>query len=295
MEIAALPISEDGLPRMSDVKAQQTKVLGYKLAKDPKPGAKVMHAIEAIDHVTYGLAARMESHISLGPSPTLCTSTTRDLFPVIMVTYLHPDRTFEIEAPAIICDRAPQELHFTTDSEKHGSLPYHLTRINEYTRKHLVDKTKSIISCVIEPTGTDVALSNDSAIELCFTKEAKHLGFCVTRFTRATTRKLKAPINKFYCDLEPTASAPPAANVLKFFKMINGPSGSAMTVNFKEKSLTKLYKNLCPKCLAVTTHKKCACPKNKRKRGRSNSANKKAAKLARVIQTFEDAYKNIED
>ena len=64
-----------------------------------------------------------------------------------------------------------------------------------------------------------------------------------------------------------------------------------MTVNFKEKSLAKLYTNLCPKCLTITKHNKCTCSKNKRKRKRSTSANKKAAKRAQAIQALEDAFK----
>ena len=277
MEFAALPT-------MADIKAQQNEIIGYKLTKDPKPGAKVMHAVEAIDTVAYGLTARMEYHMAH-------PARTADLFPLVMIKYSHHDRTFEVHAPTIICHRAPQELRFTVSSEKHGHLPYHLTKINEYTQKCVIDKTKTIVSCIIEPTGNDITLSNDTAIELCFTKEAKRLGFYVTRFTRATSGVMKTGINKFYCDMDPSTVAPPASNVLKFFKMINGPSGSPMTVNFKEKSLTKLYTNLCPKCLTITKHNKCTCSKNKRKRGRSTSANKKAAKRAQAIQALEDAFK----
>jgi len=277
MEFAALPT-------MADIKAQQNEIIGYKLTKDPKPGAKVMHAVEAIDTIAYGLTARMEYHMAH-------PARTADLFPLVMIKYSHHDRTFEVHAPTIICHRAPQELRFTVSSEKHGHLPYHLTKINEYTQKCVIDKTKTIVSCIIEPTGNDITLSNDTAIELCFTKEAKRLGFYVTRFTRATSGVMKTGINKFYCDMDPSTVAPPASNVLKFFKMINGPSGSPMTVNFKEKSLTKLYTNLCPKCLTITKHNKCTCSKNKRKRGQSTSANKKAAKRAQAIQALEDAFK----
>ena len=49
---------------MADIKAQQIEILGYKLTKDPKPGAKVMHAVEAIDTVAYGLTTRMEYHMA---------------------------------------------------------------------------------------------------------------------------------------------------------------------------------------------------------------------------------------
>ena len=276
MEIAA-PLT------LADVKTQRIEIFGYKLAKDPKPGTKVMHAVETINHVSYGLAKQILIYVCH-------TTRITDLLPLIMVKYSHRHRTFEIQAPAVICNQAPQKLLFTVDSEKHGPLPYQLTRIDEYAQTPILDKSKNVIACIIEPTGKDVASTNDAAIELCFAEEAKRLGFCVTRFTRATTRTLKVPVNKFYCDLGSLTSAPPA-NALKFLKTINGPSGSPITVNFKEKSLTKFYKNLCPKCLAVTMHEKCACSKNKRKRGRSNSANKKAAKLARVIQTFENSYK----
>ena len=65
-----------------------------------------------------------------------------------------------------------------------------------------------------------------------------------------------------------------------------------MKVSFKEKSLTKFYSDVCPKCLKIISkHKKCTCSKNKRKRGRPTSTNKKAAKRAQAIQALADAFK----
>lgn len=254
---------------VADIQAQPIKVFAYRIAKDPKPGTKVMHAAEVNDTIAYAVVDKVADMIAT-TWRTPAAGTISELFPLVMVKYYHnPDRIFEIHAPAIFYDRAPRkDIHITSYSKKHGSLPYQFSWIHEYTQKNAMNKDhdKNVFSCTVEPAGMDVALLNDEAIKLCFENEAKRLGFRVTRFTRAATRPFKILTNKFYCDMEPTTPGPPT-KLLKCFKKIRGPSGSQMRVTFKNKTIDT-YTSKAPK----------------RKRGPKTSAAKKAAKLARAIQ-----------
>mmetsp|Transcript_63370 Transcript_63370/g.125298 ORF Transcript_63370/g.125298 Transcript_63370/m.125298 type:complete len:87 (-) Transcript_63370:452-712(-) len=80
---------------LADMKAQK---IGNPHLQARK-GSKVIHTVEAIDSVTYSITAQMESHMAQ-------RAHIADLFILGVAKYSQPNSTFELLAPAIICDGA---------------------------------------------------------------------------------------------------------------------------------------------------------------------------------------------
>jgi hypothetical protein len=213
-----------------------------------------------------------------------------DVAKLIMVSYRHNRKIFQITTAVTVHMAAPMLLDFGATHPRHGRLQYHLRYVIEYQAAPVKDQTKSIYSCTIEPRGTDVDLcineSGRNEIKQYFTEAITNIGFTVTRADWAKSANLGQPLAKMYADLAPTAE--PVAALFYKFKEIRGPSGTKMLVKFQP-GLTDTYTALCPKCLTDKKHQ-CICNEHPSKRPISYTTEEKAEKKARNMARFEEAF-----
>ena len=112
---------------LEQIKDQRQDIFAYKFADGPpKPEIKIFHGQEASEMIAFGLGKGTLTAMIPG-------TEAKSVAKMVLITYKHlPDMTFQIQAPHLVHELAPQILDFTVKSKKHGPLHYKLTYIADY-------------------------------------------------------------------------------------------------------------------------------------------------------------------